>query len=264
MRHAFGRVRFLVRQCVALPAPSQLSTLAYAAVLFRLRRSGIGDLPQGGLSVSFDPRVTLTGLAKFMMASSSQQRKILLNYKYPKPEGSAQAKYYRDTYRILHSFHSRGHNVSWLLAQADFLAATPAAVDRSAHRIDRNVAAIRRYAKYFGSRSLHSHKETPRLTISYAGLLIKATSDVFASESRFDRLIKYQFAQSDDPRQHAKILCQVMLEAAQQAGLSLRSSAIRVWDCQTGHEYQLARVGARLKSDIEASCQAIVALWPTL
>lgn len=102
------------------------------------------------------------------------------------------------------------------------------------------------------------------MTISCAGLVIKATSDVFANERRFDRLIKYQFAKSDDPQQHAKILCQVMFEAAEQARLSLRSSAIRVWDCQIGQEYQLARVGSRLKSDIEASCQAIVALWPTL
>ena len=36
--------------------------------------------------MSLDPRVTLTGLAKYMMASSSQQRKILRDYKYPKPE----------------------------------------------------------------------------------------------------------------------------------------------------------------------------------
>lgn len=112
--------------------------------------------------MSLDPRVTLTGLAKYMMASSSQQRKILRDYKYPKPEGTAQAKYYRDTYRLLYSFHSRGHDVSWLLAQADFLATTRAPANRSAQRrVDRNVAAIRRYVKYFGSRNLNNHKETP-------------------------------------------------------------------------------------------------------
>jgi hypothetical protein len=44
-------------------------------------------------------KISLKGLAKFMTASPSAQRKVLRDYKYPKPEGEAQASFYRDARR---------------------------------------------------------------------------------------------------------------------------------------------------------------------
>ena len=41
-------------------------------------------------------KISLKGFAKYMVANSAQQRKILTDYKYPQPEGQAMATYYRE------------------------------------------------------------------------------------------------------------------------------------------------------------------------
>ena len=101
-------------------------------------------------------------------------------------------------------------------------------------------------------------------TDSHDKLVVKVYTDIFGTEGRYDRLIKFHFADSKDPAQFSKVLCQVIFEAASDAGYQLSSSAIRVWDRHSCTEYKMARVGARMKKDIEAACTAIVALWATL
>ena len=215
---------------------------------------------------STTPRVTLTGLAKFMMATSSQQRAILHKYKFDEPESAAVRKYYREAYNTLHRYYIGDHQVPWLYGEADALESQATPLNRQMElRIENNADTIRQFAQCF-SRSITDQEAPPVLSYSHANLFVKVTPDVFGKEKGRDRLIKFHFARpyNDQPERFAKIVCQVMYEAAVDAGLSLPSSAIRLWDRHTCKEYKLARVGARMTKEIEDACTAVVAIWPTL
>ena len=223
-------------------------------------------LELGGLMASSNPKISLTDFVKFMMASSSQQRTILRRHKYEDDvEGVAIRKYYREAYNTLHRFYRGNHPPAWLSGQADLVAAssTPP-TPRGQARIDHNVDSIRQFEACFGNRKIDGRSPGPMLSYSHDNLIVKVYTDIFGTEGRFDRSIKFHFADSKDPEQFAKIVCQVMFEAACNAGYVISSSAVRVWDRYSCKEYKLARVGARIRKDIEAACTAIVALWETL
>lgn len=196
-----------------------------------------------------------------MTASPSQQRRILKDYKYPDPEGTAQAAYYRNARNAIQEFHMNGHDADWLVSKADALNSQKSGPPARQTRITKNVQALRKYAASFSSRKIQSQAVSD-LKYSHAGLSVNVTPDLFGIElDRYSRLVKIQFAKSNDPEKNAKIIGQVMLTAASAAGLTLPSSAMRVWDCQTGEDYKLARVGARMEKDIEAACENIMAIW---
>ena len=212
------------------------------------------------------PRVTLTGLAKFMMATSSQQRAILHKYKFDEPESAAVRKYYREAYNTLHRYYRGNRQVSWLYSEADALESQATPLNQQMElRIENNADTIRQFATCF-DRSIKDQETLPVLSYSHANLFVRVTTDVFGKEKGHDRLIKFHFAKpyNDQPERYAKIVCQVMYEAAVSAGLPLQSSAMRLWDRHTCKEYKLARVGARMAKEIEDACTAIVAIWPTL
>ena len=213
------------------------------------------------------PSITLSGLAKYMIAaaSPSQQMKILEEFKYP-DMGEIQAKYYRDAYRIIHEYHEQGNDASWLLDEAGYLhaKAQQSPLDRVRTRIEHNVRAIRVYEHYFAIHNVKDKERAPSLMYSHTGLRVRVTPDLFGKERAHPRLVMLQFAQSSNHEKRAKIICQIMLEASTAGGLSLPSSAMRVWDCQTNEDYHFARAGSRLRRDIEAACRAVVALWPTI
>ena len=210
-----------------------------------------------------EPKISLTGLAKFMTASSSAQRKVLKDYKYREPEGVAQAAYYREGRRTVQGFHRDARDRDWLLTEATALSGQKAGLpDGAQKRLESNVRAIRAYARHFSDRNL-AFESPPKLEYAHAGLVINVRPDLWGTE-RGHRLIKVQFAKPSDPEQTAKVIGQVMLAAATEAGMNLPSSAMRVWDCRKGEDYKLARVGARLQADIEAACETISDLWPAI
>ena len=53
------------------------------------------------LEAAVTMRVTAKGLANFMIPEPRAQRKILRNFKFPKPAGHAQAAYYQDALRVI-------------------------------------------------------------------------------------------------------------------------------------------------------------------
>ena len=207
-------------------------------------------------------RITLTGIAKYMTSSSAQQRKVLRDYKYPDPEGTAQAAYYRDAYNSIRDYHRNRQGIHWLLSQADDLddRKQTAPTQQAQIRITHNAQAIRHYSTHFGHRTIQCDSPLS-MTYSYAGVLIRVTPDLNGTERGHQRLLKIQFARSSDPDKHAKIVGQIMMEAASLNGLQLRGSSVRVWDCHTGADHQ-ARVRSRIKAEIEAACQNIAAIWP--
>ena len=78
------------------------------------------------------------------------------------------------------------------------------------------------------------------------------------------KLIKIHFAQEPLSDTAAKVLSQAMFEAARQAGIEIPPSAVEILDLAAGRVYRGARLGSRIRAQIEATCQNISALWPTI
>ena len=211
-----------------------------------------------------EPRISLTGLVKYMTASPSQQRKVLRDHKFPDPEGIAQAKYYQNATRAIIAFHRNTHDRSWLEARADALIAQKAgARGRAKTKLDQNAAVLRSYARSFSDQALEL-VETPKLVYTHAALDITVTPHLSVIERKQQRLIRLRFPIQRNAEETAKIVCQVMYEAATSAGLDLPATAFRVWDCRSGKKHQLARSRSQTRTEIEAACATISDLWPAI
>ena len=209
-----------------------------------------------------EPHISLTGLVKFIVASPSQQRKVLRDHKYPDPEGMAQAKYYQEATRAIMAFYRDEHDRSWLEAKADALITQKAgARDRAKTKLDNNAAVLRSHARHFSSQGMEL-VESPKLVYTYAGLKIAVAPHLSVIERKQKRLIRLRFPLQRNADETAKVVCQVMYEAAESMGLNLPASAFRVWDCRSGKKHQVARSRSRTRNDIEAACETIVDLWP--
>ncbi|MCY3646136.1 MAG: hypothetical protein OXH07_04070 [Chloroflexi bacterium] len=209
-----------------------------------------------------EPHISLTGLVKFVVASPSQQRKVLRDHKYPDPDGLAQAKYYQEATRAIMAFYRNGHDRSWLEARADALIARKAGASEHAKtKLDSNAAVLRSHAKHFSSQGVDL-VESPKLVYVHAGLDIAVTPHLSIMERKQKRLVRLRFPLQRNADETAKVACQVMYEAAESMGLDLPASAFRVWDCRSGKKHKMARSRSRTRSDIEAACETIVDLWP--
>jgi hypothetical protein len=75
------------------------------------------------------------------------------------------------------------------------------------------------------------------------------------------KIIKLGFTPKEPAEQMIRIITQGMYEAASIAELGLKSADVLYFDVRRGEVHKGARVGARLKSEIQAACQNISAIW---
>jgi hypothetical protein len=79
-----------------------------------------------------------------------------------------------------------------------------------------------------------------------------------------ERIIKLEFASRPPGDVVIRIMSQAMFEAASAAGLNLRSADILLVDVPRKTVYRGARMRSRIAKDIEAACQTIADIWPSL
>ena len=209
-------------------------------------------------------KIGIKGLAKFMTSGAAAQRKVVWDYKNPDPEGQAQAKYYRDARNSIAEFHRRGRDVGWLEAQgAALMAGAQSAFNaQSATRLRNNARAIQRYADNFGITQYEILPEVS-LALTFANVQILVSPDLHVRENGKEKLLKLEFAERGPDTEVIKIISQAMFEAALAEGLNLSSSQVLYVDVPRGVRYKGARLGARMRANIEAACKNIAAIWPT-
>lgn len=209
-------------------------------------------------------KISLKGLAKFMTATAAGQRKVLRNYKYPDPEGFAQARYYRESRERITAYHKNGHDERWLLSYAsrlDTLAATATEGRRTKYRS--NARALRGYAKYFG------HKDFKILTnlsfdLEFGEVLVSVVPDLHVEAKGREKIIKLKFPKNKQDDKMIRIMTQAMFEAQSKVGMGLPSSGVLCFDVPQGKVHKGARVGSRTRNEIEAACANIAAIWDPL
>jgi hypothetical protein len=73
-------------------------------------------------------KLNVRGVAKYIAAGPAKQRRVLRDYKYPDPQGYAQAGYYRDAQEIIEAYHRGEYENEWLLQRAAELQVQAAAM----------------------------------------------------------------------------------------------------------------------------------------
>lgn len=207
-------------------------------------------------------KISLKGLAKFMTASPANQRKVLRDFKYPDPEGHAQATYYREARDYISEYHKKGYKPQWLIDKAKVLIENSALVPsrRTQIRYKNNARSLYSYCQHFGNKSFDI-LPVPALGLSFNGVTITVFPDLHVQESGRDNIIKLEFSKETPEERVVKIINQIMFEAQLSEGMDLLSSGVLLYDVPRGHIYRGARVGARMRSEIEAACSNIAAIW---
>jgi len=209
-------------------------------------------------------KLSIKGLAKFMVANSAKQRKILLDYKYPKKEGNAQAAYYRDARDIIHKFHSKQHNLEWLIEQTGLLAHQAMGLHgQMKSRLNNNIRAIKQYAQNYSERKFQTLQEKT-LFISFPKLLVSIKPDLHVVERNKEKIIKLHFSKDEPDVRSIKIISQAMFEAQQHAKLGLTSSSVLFFDVPRGIDHKGARAGAKIIREMEAASENIAAIWGSI
>ncbi len=206
-------------------------------------------------------RISLKGLAKFMTGNSAKQRKVLRDYKYPDPEGHAQATYYREARDFIVSHHQSGHSPLWLPERAailDTLASQSAGQTKV--RLRNNARALREYANHFGKRTFKVLRDV-NLGIEHAGVLVTFAPDLHIKEGEKEKIIRLDFTKEPPDDKTVKIITQAMFEAQATLGMGLPSAAVLYLDVPRGQTHKGARAGSRMRTEIEAACKNISALW---
>jgi len=207
-------------------------------------------------------KISVKGLAKFMTSTPANQRKVLRDYKHPDPEGNVQRVYYKEARDAILSYHKHGHDKRWLTSKARQLADQGTLLGgRAGKRFQHNARGLRGYAHYFADRRFELLAAL-RLQYSAAGVRISVTPDLHVVERRLEKVIKLEFSKEEPDPTVIRIINQAMFEAATAHGLDVTSSGVLVLDVPRGHVHKGARMGSRMKRELEAACQNIATLWP--
>lgn len=209
-------------------------------------------------------KIGLKGLAKFIASSPAAQRKVLRDYKYPKREGEAQALYYREARLLVRRNHSRGNPEGWLSARSQELSLKAQTQSGAgALRVRHNARALREYNQFWGNKTFEILGDLS-LSLSCSGVTISIYPDLHVREAGVERIIKLEFGSRPPDDVVIRIMSQAMFEAASAAGLNLRSADILLVDVPRKAVYRGARMRSRTAKDIEAACQTIADIWPSL
>jgi hypothetical protein len=209
-------------------------------------------------------KISLKGLAQFMTASSAQQRKILRDFKYPDPEGSAKAMYYREARDFIAAYHSKGHPRTWLADQADVLSSLAAASSgRTVTRLRHNARALREYESGWAHMKLEVLNDVT-MALLYGTVRVTVVPDLHVRQGGRSKIMKLEFGVEEPDRKTVAVMTQGMFEAASASSMALAARDVLYIDIPRGKIHQGARVGSRLATEIVAACKNIEAIWPTL
>jgi hypothetical protein len=210
-------------------------------------------------------KISVKGLSDFMTASATRQRTVLRQFKYPL-EDEAQAKivYYREARDRVAVFHKGGRGREWLIQQVgnlDTLASL--STGKTKTRLRHNARALRAYAQHFSERNFEILSDL-QLNLRFGDVLVTVVPDLHVREAGREKIVKLEFAVNEPDQRAVQVISQAMFEASQQGNLGLPASCVLYLDVPRGREHRGARLGSRMRSEIESTCLSISAIWDRL
>jgi hypothetical protein len=122
---------------------------------------------------------------------------------------------------------------------------------------------VRAYATHFAERRFEVLPEL-RLMLRFGDVEVSVFPELHVREGKREKIVKLEFSATPPELNRIRVISQAMFEAAEVAGLGISSSQVLYLDVPRGNEHRGARLGARMRNDIEATCQIISAIWDTL
>ena len=209
-------------------------------------------------------KISVKGLAKFITATEQGKRKVLRDFKFPDPEGAAQAMYYREARDLIEAHHRHGYASPWLQERAGALTQLAQTMSGpSVVRLRNNARALREYAAFWGDKPFEV-LEGVRLGLRYGDVRISVVPDLHVRDKGDERLIKLDFAAQEPDDRVPRIVGQAMFEAVSQSGLRTPASSILYAHVARGRIIRGARLGSRMAGEIQAACGNIEAIWEKL
>ena len=212
-------------------------------------------------------KISLAGFAKFVTASSqTQQRTILRDHKHPKPSGRAQAKYYAPARRIITAYHANGYSKDWLEREGERLTvqASHESNRRRAAKLGNNGRAVRAYAQCAWTNDGVEVLRNAFLVFQNGEVRISVVPDLVIRHKGRTKLLKFDFTEDAIAPRKVQVVAQVLYEAAVRANLVAAAGDAIYLDVVRAKAYHGKRVGTRMGQEIEAACENIAAIWPTL
>jgi len=209
-------------------------------------------------------KITAKGLAKFMTAGESRKRSILRNFKFPDPEGYAQANYYNEARTAIDRFACGQLSMADLFARAEELRdGARASCGVTSARLRNNARAVSQFARNFPRFACVALGDV-KLSISVAGVRVSSAPDLHANVKGRESLIRFDLSGQPAHVLVPSIVCQLMADAASVRGLGVDPKDCLYIEVAKGIIHRRARPRARISKDIDAACKNIAAIWPTV
>jgi hypothetical protein len=210
-------------------------------------------------------KISVSGLAEFMNATSFRQRSLLRDYKFPYTKDGKrkpQIVRYSEARAAIQNYHVSGNDVTVLLEAVEALKKKSAAnPDKDQSRFSDNIRAIEAYMKYFQN-SEFNVLENPRPRYVHGNVQVSTAPDLYVEEDGARKLIKLDF-NAKAPREEAvSIILKVMHEAAMAQELGVKPSDVIYLDVSRQQQFTGKKLNKRLKQDIDAACETIEDIWP--
>jgi hypothetical protein len=208
--------------------------------------------------------ISAKGLAMFMTVGDSQKRRILRNYKYPKPAGIAMAGFYRDAREAVYRYLAQGRDLDRLVRRGqDLLAKAGLCSGIERTRCRSNGRAIIAFVKNLSGLPFAATGRV-RLSVSSGSVRVSASPDVQAQLKGRDVLLRFEFSNQHHDKKVPSIMCQLMADACAVQGLAVAPKDCLYIDVHGGVTYRKARAHARISGDISAAMANLAAIWPTI
>jgi hypothetical protein len=210
-------------------------------------------------------KISVAGLAEFMNATSSRQRRLLRDYKFPYTmdgKRKPQIVRYSEARAAIQKYHVSGNDVAVLLEAVEALKKKSAAnPDKDQSRFSDNIRAIEAYMKYFQNNEFNV-LENPRPRYVHGNVQVSTTPDLYVEEDGARKLIKLDFNAKAPKEEAVNIILKVMHEAAMVQELGVKPSDVIYLDVSRQQQFTGKKLNKRLKQDIDAACETIEDIWP--
>jgi hypothetical protein len=210
-------------------------------------------------------KISVSGLAQFMNATSFRQRRLLRDYKFPfNKDGTRKPQIvrYSEARATIQKYHQNGNDVTVLLDAVEALKKKAADnPDKDQSRFEDNIRAINAYMKYFQN-SKFAVLANPRPKYIHGDVSVSTTPDLYVEENGTRKLIKLDFSATAPKDEIVSIILKVMHEAAMAEELGVKPADVIYLDVSRQRQFTGKKLNKQLKRDIDAACETIEDIWP--
>jgi hypothetical protein len=212
-------------------------------------------------------KLSVNGLAKYMTSSEAARRSLLRDFKFPlNPDGSKKPQIvrYSEARAAIRDYHESGNEPSVLVVAIEKLVKKREQnPEKDAARINDNIRGLETYLKYFANRKFKV-LETPKPRYEHGDVVITTMPDLFVEENGKKKLIKLDFSAKKPDEQAVQIILRVMHDAASGTGIPVAPADVIYLDIARQVQHNGKKLNKQLKKNIDAACETIQAVWPTI